>query len=355
MTTQVKTSNQKEKPLGVYLVEAGLVTPAQVDVALDEQKVTGRRLGEIMVAKGWVKPQTIEYLLDKVVSPERQAVEKKLSHSESEKNGSQNLTLVRQESQAQREDSTSLPLLAITSRELEIYLSPKRTIRFLLLVVLGLILVSLVGQFTIYFLPDYPFKDNFAELFDVDGEKNIPALYSTSALLLCSILLANIAYAKKVARDRYVRYWQALSIIFLYLSLDEAFNVHEVLGLMLRSGMPASGFLYYAWVLPGFIFVIICLLAFLQLLTHLPAKTRHLFLIAGTLFVGGAIGINVVTGYYVNGHGDQNMTYAILSAIEESLEMLGIIVFIYALLSYMTSYINMKDLTLRVHVIKDRK
>lgn len=61
----------KQKRLGGYLVEAGLLTPAQVDVALNDQKMTGMRFGEILAARGWVKQQTIEYLMEKVVLPEQ--------------------------------------------------------------------------------------------------------------------------------------------------------------------------------------------------------------------------------------------------------------------------------------------
>ena len=63
-----------KKRLGGYLVEAGLLTPAQVDVALNDQKLTGMRFGEILAARGWVKQKTIEYLMHKVVLPEQQVM-----------------------------------------------------------------------------------------------------------------------------------------------------------------------------------------------------------------------------------------------------------------------------------------
>lgn len=66
-------STSSKKRLGGYLVEAGLLTTAQVDVALNDQKLTGMRFGEILAARGWVKQQTIEYLMHKVVMPEQQA------------------------------------------------------------------------------------------------------------------------------------------------------------------------------------------------------------------------------------------------------------------------------------------
>ncbi|SRR5579883_640445 len=65
-------ASHPKKRLGGYLVEAGLLTPAQVDVALNDQKLTGMRFGEILAARGWVKQQTIEYLMHKVVMPEQQ-------------------------------------------------------------------------------------------------------------------------------------------------------------------------------------------------------------------------------------------------------------------------------------------
>jgi hypothetical protein len=39
------TRNWQAKPLGMYLVEAGILTLNQVETALDEQQKSGRRLG----------------------------------------------------------------------------------------------------------------------------------------------------------------------------------------------------------------------------------------------------------------------------------------------------------------------
>ncbi len=72
-TSEEESLTPANKRLGGYLVEAGLLTPAQVDMVLNDQKVTGLRFGEILAARGWVKQQTIEYLMEKVVLPERDA------------------------------------------------------------------------------------------------------------------------------------------------------------------------------------------------------------------------------------------------------------------------------------------
>lgn len=59
------------KRLGSYLVDAGLLSTDQVNVALNDQQTTGMRFGEILVAHGWLKEQTIEWVMKRVVEPER--------------------------------------------------------------------------------------------------------------------------------------------------------------------------------------------------------------------------------------------------------------------------------------------
>ncbi len=60
--------------LGSYLIEAGLITPAQVAVVLNDQNLSqDMRFGEVLVARGWVKPETIEFVIKRVLEPERQA------------------------------------------------------------------------------------------------------------------------------------------------------------------------------------------------------------------------------------------------------------------------------------------
>jgi hypothetical protein len=70
------------KQLGSYLVEAGLLSQVQIDVALADQAATGVRFGDILVLRSWIKEQTIEYFMRKIILPEREAVPKSLAHTE---------------------------------------------------------------------------------------------------------------------------------------------------------------------------------------------------------------------------------------------------------------------------------
>ncbi len=50
---------EERKPLGVRLKEAGLISDAQLDLALREQKRQGRLLGEVLIDLGFVAPEVI--------------------------------------------------------------------------------------------------------------------------------------------------------------------------------------------------------------------------------------------------------------------------------------------------------
>ena len=82
-------------------------------------------------------------------------------------------------------------------------------------------------------------------------------------------------------------------------------------------------------------------------MAHLPPATRRLFVLAAILYIGGAIGIEMIGGQHASLYGEQNLEYAIITALEELLEMLGTVVFIYGLLSYMKRYINEFQISIR--------
>lgn len=334
-----KTEKQIDisKPLGAYLVEAGTIAPEQLEIALKKQSQSGKRLGTILVECGWVKQQTIEYLMENVVLPRRSANQ----FPKSQPPENINLTLVEQRNKNPQ-------IVSLANSKLSFSLSPEKITRFLVILVSSLVLCSLVSQFCVYFLPDFPLKETFTLLFNVNSEHNIPTLYSLLALLFCALLLAVIAKAKKLVSDRYVNYWRALAVIFAYLSIDEAVSIHEKFINPLRDTLNTSGFLYYAWVIPGAIFAIAVFLGFLKFINALPPKTKRLFLTGGAIFIGGAIGMELLAGAH-----DELYTYntfgtSVLTSIEELMEMMGIVIFIYALLSYIRSEMNGLNVKIKI-------
>ena len=59
------SSNSVDKPLGQILIEAGLISIGQIEIALKEQKATGTRIGEILVSHGWIERETVDFFAER--------------------------------------------------------------------------------------------------------------------------------------------------------------------------------------------------------------------------------------------------------------------------------------------------
>ncbi|HET8704685.1 MAG TPA: hypothetical protein VFM46_00175 [Pseudomonadales bacterium] len=56
---------QAKSRLGRLLVEKGMITPVQLDFALNEQVKSGRKLGEILMEQGWISSRQLKRALRK--------------------------------------------------------------------------------------------------------------------------------------------------------------------------------------------------------------------------------------------------------------------------------------------------
>lgn len=237
--------------------------------------------------------------------------------------------------------------------KIRIATSPRVLGRALAFAVTALTLASLGGSFSVHFLSVENVlwreaRESFFRLFYLDGEANIPTWFASSLLLCCSAMLGLIAAAKTREADRFARHWTVLSILFLGLSLDEAALIHEMAIRPLRPFFHGSGLLYYTWVVPGAVGVCFFAAAYFRFLIHLPLKTRMLFAISGAIYVGGAIGVEAITGQHAARFGEGDLTYEMLAAIEELTEMAGIGAFIYTLVDYAGRHV--REVTLSFNV-----
>jgi len=134
----------------------------------------------------------------------------------------------------------------------------------------------------------------------------------------------------------------------LFLTFDEATAIHESIGDHFESYdyVDASGFLYFMWVVPYGVAVGVLGLFFLKFVFSLPAQTRNLFIASGTIFLSGAIGLEVFGAREADLNGLETITYCVLYTFEELLEMLGIVLFIYALACHLTSEFGRVSLVL---------
>ena len=181
---------------------------------------------------------------------------------------------------------------------------------------------------------------DIARRFIVDTEGSVPAWYSSVLLLVASALLAVVATVAFNQQDRWWKHWVALSTMFCLLSIDEAFSFHESLILPLQTHFGAHGFFYFAWVIPGAFFVGAVGLMFLKFVLNLDTPTRNRFIIAGSVFVGRALGMECVGGAFIDACGGKHILYILASSIEETLEMLGVTLFIIAILKHLESRVS---------------
>lgn len=166
--------------------------------------------------------------------------------------------------------------------------------------------------------------------FNFDTEANIPTFFSAFILLTAAALLF---YIYKTSRQNR-RYWLALSLIFVFLCLDEATQIHERLIRPLnRLFVNLPAFLSPGWVIPYLLFVLAVSLTFAGFFWRLPRKTKRLFLLSGGIYVGGALGIEFLEGIYFH-LGYQHLKMILIYTLQEVLEMIGIALFIYSLLDY---------------------
>jgi len=232
---------------------------------------------------------------------------------------------------------------------MRIEINPSKIARILLSFVLFLMIANILGIVSkLYFDHDHVF--GLIRLFNFDNEKNIPTLYSSIALILTAGLLSLIAYTHKKSNHPYVA-WVGLAIIFLFLAIDETASIHENLISPVRETLHTSGVLYFAWVIPYGLALIIFVISYFKFLTQLPKRFMRLFILSGSTFVTGAIGFELLGGRQAEIYGRSDPTYALYYTCEEFLEMLGVIIFIYTLLTYIIEQFNI----LSINVIKTQR
>ncbi len=213
---------------------------------------------------------------------------------------------------------------------------PRGVARFMAVVVLSLASLSLAGQFFKHAM-GHDYLLGFVPLFDLNGERNVPAWFSSSVLLTCSLLLAAVARLEGGEGGRDVVRWWGLSAVFLLMSVDEAVQIHEQTIDPLRTVLGTGGIFHYAWSVLGLAFVLVFAAVYLPFVARLNAGTRRLFVAAGALYVGGALGVEFVQGWHDGLYGVDGTT-ALITTVEEVLEMSGLVVFVYALLSRLGSH-----------------
>lgn len=224
------------------------------------------------------------------------------------------------------------------SGPVEIKIGPGKIARVMTLIVAALLLLNVAGYVSRFFLG---YDSKLISAFSFGYEQNFPTFYSALALLFCAALLAIVGAARRKAHREYAFHWGALAAIFAFLSADEMLEIHEVLIVPVREALHTGGMLRFAWVIPYGVLVAVFVLAYLKFLRDLPAKTRRRFVVAGALYVLGALGMELLGSKYYDLHGGDNFVYVMHQTLEELLEMAGVIVFAHAIAEYLRDEVGL--------------
>jgi hypothetical protein len=218
-------------------------------------------------------------------------------------------------------------------------------VRWLGLAAAGVIAASLAGSLSLVHLgltrqdvpelrEQVPMMLKLLLKFDAGGEQTVTAWLSSTILLLCATVLLHIARAERRGGGVDAWHWLGLAIIFCGLSIDEAVGLHEMTINPVREAFGASGMFRYAWVIPAMMFVALVGLACLGFLLRLEAIFRRRFLVAAALFVGGAVGFEMMEGALATFYSQHQLIYEAAVNLEDALEFAGELVFLHSLLLY---------------------
>jgi hypothetical protein len=230
------------------------------------------------------------------------------------------------------------PSAAQLLTNIRFHIAPKKLLTYLLLMSITLVTISYIGDILIYRyeLQEGGFAGTVLSLLqrlNVDQEISIPTWYSVCLLFSAFFLLYSIATHPQLLRHR--RLWSALTVIFLCLSIIEGIALNDGIGAVLRFvvDVDTDSAFRYRWVIVAIPAVLIIGALYVPFIRALPSRIRLLVILGAALYVGGAIGAEMINAYML-GRADI-LAVRLVVHIEELCEMIGMSVFIYTLLNYL--------------------
>lgn len=201
-----------------------------------------------------------------------------------------------------------------------------------LVIAIGLLIVA--GVLTEFARWNYGYTGALFKMFNLDAEKNLPALSSGLLMLMAAMLIWLISRVH--ASGNYLRHWQILSAGMVVMAIDEVFTMHERLIEPVQAliGQSSLGIFKFSWVVPALLLLPILGVYFYPFVRDLPPRTRSRFVLSAALFLGGCLGMEMVGGWYFERNGS-SLTMSLISCVEETLEFSGIGFFIYAAVSHL--------------------
>ena len=218
---------------------------------------------------------------------------------------------------------------ALSDVSFTLRISPRRTLEVMAVLIGALVAASTaaVGALALFRWPEGSLGHESVKMFWLDAEKNLPTLYQSLALGLAAALMFVVArVVAPIAAPR------PNAVEGPRKHLRDSGARRELCASMKPSATrrpSISGQRSLVIYVP-----VIALLAlyWLPLLCRLDGRMRRLLMVAAVLYVGGAGGIESASQLYAGVAGKATPLYVMLATLEETLEMAGIALPVYALL-----------------------
>ena len=200
----------------------------------------------------------------------------------------------------------------------------------------------LVAMYGVSLVLDYGFglrrQGGFRWLASLDMEQNPQTWYQSVSIAWCAALLTVCGAVARRRHERYWRYWLSFAALFAFMSLDEMSGLHDRISEPLRRLVTGHGVFYFAWILAWGAVLLVVGVTHLRWFLALPTASRSRFVLAGVVYVTGAVGFEMVEGHMYSRDPDTHrLPYELSVACEESLEMLGIFAFSRALMLHLAA------------------
>ncbi|WP_460515628.1 hypothetical protein [Cyclobacterium sediminis] len=213
---------------------------------------------------------------------------------------------------------------------MKFFIPTEKLFKAFLVAILLLLVLNIISIFLAINLDQNDTLGSFLILlFDFNQEANIPSLFSTLQFLVASLLLLIIAVYKKSSGKKHLR-WLGISFLFFLLMLDEAISIHEFLFTFLQEQYHNSSFFYYTSLLVFGLVLAGIGLIYIPFFNHLNKKLLIGMFLAAGIFLLGAIVFETIGNNVFETYG-LSLGYRLLYTIEETLEMLGLAIFINVL------------------------
>lgn len=160
-------------------------------------------------------------------------------------------------------------------------------------------------------------------------EYNVPTFIQSTILLSIGMLALTLARQSSTPESKS---WYLLGGLFVLMSADETACVHERLVAPIRALTGASGFFYYAWVIPAIVLVGVVALPLAQHFKRLENPFGRRFSLASAVYLGGALVMEMLTSPLAEAGQHVTLRFLFLSTIEELLEFIGSLLFLNAML-----------------------